>query len=101
MCFVMIMIRSTSKIWVVTRHHCGISAVVPQTLFSTETSGGVTNRRPFSQAKLKETILQHSMSVFAYFYIRYFIVIGNPIHSIEASSLFTLERNIKHFISKP
>ena len=34
-------IRSTTKIWIVTRHQHGISAVVPQTSFPGETKCGV------------------------------------------------------------
>ena len=42
-------IRSTTKIWVVTRHQYGISALVPQTLFRGETSGGIAKCQLFSQ----------------------------------------------------
>ena len=45
-------IRSTSQIWVVTRHHYGISALVSQTSFGGETSGSVAKCRLFSQAIL-------------------------------------------------
>ena len=44
-------IRSTTQIWVVTRHQYGISALIPQTTFSGETSGGVVKCRLFFQAK--------------------------------------------------
>ena len=44
-------IRSTAQIWVVTRHQYGISALVSQTSFGEETSGGVARCRLFSQAK--------------------------------------------------
>ena len=44
-------IRSTTQIWVVTRHQYGISALVSQTSFRGETSGGVAKCRLFSQAK--------------------------------------------------
>ena len=44
-------IRSTTQIWVVTRHQYGISALVSQTSFRGETSGGVVICRLFSQAK--------------------------------------------------
>ena len=37
-------------VWVVTRHHYGISALVSQTSFPGETSGGVAKCRLFSQA---------------------------------------------------
>ena len=40
-------IRSTTQIWVVTRHQYGISALVSQTSFSGETSGSVTKCRLF------------------------------------------------------
>ena len=43
-------IRSTTQIWVVTRHQYGISAFVSQTSFRWETSGSVTKCRLFSQA---------------------------------------------------
>ena len=43
-------IRNTNQIWVVTRHQCGISALVPQTSFRWQTGGGVAKCRPFSQA---------------------------------------------------
>ena len=44
-------IRSTTQIWVVTRHQYGISAFVSQTSFRGETSGSVARCRLFSQAK--------------------------------------------------
>ena len=44
-------IRSTTQIWVVTRHQYGISALVSQTLFGGETSGSVAKCWLFSQAK--------------------------------------------------
>ena len=43
-------IRSTTKIWVVTRHQYGISALVTQTLFSEGSSGDLAKRRLFCQA---------------------------------------------------
>ena len=43
-------IRSTTQIWVVTRHQYGISAFVSQTSFGGETSGSVVKCRLFSQA---------------------------------------------------
>ena len=45
-------IRSTTQIWVVTRHQCGISALVSQTSFGRETSGSVAKCRLFSQATM-------------------------------------------------
>ena len=43
-------IKSITQIWVVTRHQYGISALVSQTSFRGETSGGVAKCRLFSQA---------------------------------------------------
>ena len=43
-------IRSTTQIWVVTRHLYGISALVSQKSFRGETSGGVAKCRLLSQA---------------------------------------------------
>ena len=46
-------IRSTTQIWVVTRHQYGISVLISQTSFGGETSGSVANCRMFSQARKK------------------------------------------------
>ena len=46
-------IRSTTQIWVVTRHQYGISALVSQMSFGGETSSGVAKCRLFSQATAK------------------------------------------------
>ena len=43
-------IKSTTQIWVVTRHQYGISALVSQTSFGGETSGSVAKCWLFSQA---------------------------------------------------
>ena len=43
-------IRSTTQIWVVTRHQYGISALISQTSFRGEISGGVAKCRLFPQA---------------------------------------------------
>ena len=48
-------IRSTTQIWVVTRHQYGIFALVSQTSFGRETSGSVAKCRLFSQATKKVT----------------------------------------------
>ena len=45
-------IRSTTQIWVVTRHQYGISALVSQMSFVGETSGSVAKCRLFSQATI-------------------------------------------------
>ena len=42
-------ISITTQIWVVTRHQYGISALVSQTSFGGEISGGVSECRLFSQ----------------------------------------------------
>ena len=49
-------IRSTTEIWVVTRHQYGISALVSQTSFGGETSGSVAKCRLFSQAIITFTL---------------------------------------------
>ena len=49
-------IRSTTQIWVVTRHQYGISALVSQTSFRGETVGGVVKYRLFSQATFASQI---------------------------------------------
>ena len=49
-------IRSTTQFWVVTRHQYGISALVSQTSFRGETSGGVVEYRLFSQATVYKVI---------------------------------------------
>ena len=43
-------IRSTTQIWVVTRHQYGISALISQTSFGGETGNSVAKCRLFSQA---------------------------------------------------
>ena len=49
-------VGSTAQIWVVTRHHYGISALVSQTSFRGETSCDVAKCRPSSQAKAREQV---------------------------------------------
>jgi len=49
-------IRSASKIWVVTHHQYGISALVTKTSFSEDSSGDLVKHRLFSQAKLKHVL---------------------------------------------
>ena len=50
-------IRSTTQFWVVTRHQYGISALVSQTSFRGETSGGITKCRLFYQLKVHHTFV--------------------------------------------
>ena len=58
-------IRSTTQIWVVSRHQYGISVVVSQTSFRGETSGSVAKFRLISQANSvhvtvkKKTLTDH------------------------------------------
>ena len=49
-------IRSTTQIWVVTRHQYGIPALVSQTSFGGETSSSVAKCRLFSQAQYKSVV---------------------------------------------
>ena len=59
-------IRSTrTQIWVVTCHPYGISALVSQTSFGGETSGGVAKCRLFSQATSVDAVIS-SLSVFLF-----------------------------------
>ena len=44
------LIKSPTEIGIVARHHCGISAVIAQTLFSGETSDGVAKCRVLCKA---------------------------------------------------
>ena len=44
-------VKTATQIGIVTRHQYGMSALVSQTSFRGETSGGVAKRRLFSQAK--------------------------------------------------
>ena len=60
-------IRSTTQIWVVTRHKYGISALVSQTSFGGETSGSVAKCRLFSQATLDielQKVPKHTIMLF-------------------------------------
>ena len=50
-------IRSTTQIWVMTRHQYGISVLVSQTSFRGETVGCVAKRRLFSQARIFKIII--------------------------------------------
>ena len=49
-------IRSTARKWVVTRHQCGVSSIVPQTSFRGETSGGVAKCWLFFQVLYGSTL---------------------------------------------
>ena len=66
-------IRSTSQIWLVTRHQYGISALVSQTSFGVETSGSVAKCRLFYQA-ISATIQVKATE--QYFPVTLFIIYG-------------------------
>ena len=53
-------IRSTTQIWVVMSHQYGISALISQTSFRGDTSGGVAKCRLFSQASRIQDCLRLS-----------------------------------------
>ena len=55
-------IRRTTQIWLATRHQYWISALVPQTSFRGETTGGVTNCCLF-QAKTNRAASQKSINI--------------------------------------
>ena len=56
-------IRSTTKIWIVTRHQNGISALVSQTSFGGKTSDSVAECRLFSHAKTEATqVFSHNFA---------------------------------------
>ena len=57
-------IRSTTQIWVVTRHQYGISALVSQTSFGGESSGSVAKCRLFSQTKENTKLSQFQTDLF-------------------------------------
>ena len=57
-------IRSTTRIWVVTRHQYGIYALVSQTSFGGESSGSVDKCRLFSQAKENTKLSQFQTDLF-------------------------------------
>ena len=48
-------IKSTTQIWVVMHHQCGISALISQMSFGRKTSGSITKCRLFSQATVCST----------------------------------------------
>ena len=65
-------IRSTTQIWVVTRHQYGISAVVSQTSFSQGklVAGGVAKCRVFSQANKSTPNHFDAFDIFYSFFCR-------------------------------
>ena len=85
-------IRSTTQIWVMTCHQCGISALVSQTSFGGETSGSVAKSGLFSQAKtlpkdvvdLPRNLLDFKEHVVHLILRKYF---GGRIHSTTRASV--------------
>ena len=63
-------IRSTTQIWVVTRHQYGISVVVSQTSFSQGklVAGGVAKCRLFSQANKSSPYHFDAFDIFFFFF---------------------------------
>ena len=54
-------IRSTTRIWVVTRHQYGISLLVSRTSFGGETSGRVWKCRLFSHVTSRTGLIKHGV----------------------------------------
>ena len=54
-------IRSTTRIWVVTRHQYGISLLVSRTSFGGETSGRVWKCRLFSHVTSRTGLIKHGL----------------------------------------
>ena len=61
-------IRSTTQIWVVTRHQYGISTVVSQTSFGRKSSGSVAKCQLFSQANPVGVHNHFSLCYYYYYY---------------------------------
>ena len=82
-------IRSTTQIWVVTRHRYGISAHDSQERFRGETSGGVAKCRLFSQATLKriEKIKRYSMNATSQIWTKSFTHIEHGTGAIDREVL--------------
>ena len=72
-------IRSTTQIWVVTRHQCEISGLVSQTSFRGETVGGVTKCRLFSKATVgsRQNVFARRFSIISVFIFYLFIFLIN------------------------
>ena len=54
-------IRSTTRIWVVTRHQYGISLLVSRTSFGGETSGSAAKCRLFSHVTSRTGLIKHGV----------------------------------------
>ena len=99
-------IRSTTQIWVMTRHQCGISALVSQTSFGGETSGSVAKSGLFSQAKtlpkdvvdLPRNLLDFKEHVVHLILRKY---VGGRIHSTTRASVQWTSQVISFLIVLP
>ena len=82
-------IKSTTQIWVVTRHRHGISAHDSQERFRGETSGGVAKCRLFSQATLKriEKKMRYSMNAISQIWTKSFTHIEHGTGAIDREVL--------------
>ena len=70
-------IRSTTQMWVATRHQYGISALVFQTSFGGETSDNVAKCRLFSQATALSVNYQLHVS-FDFSQLKFLILLCSP-----------------------
>ena len=91
-------IRSTTQIWVVTRHQYGISALVSQTSFGGETSGGVAKCRLFSQVTFLPVCLVCFSANSTYSTLTYlFIIFKRVLFSVTMIPLIVLEPSRSSF----
>ena len=99
-------IRSKTQIWVMTRHQCGISALVSQTSFGGETSGSIAKSGLFSQAKtlpkdvvdLPRNVLDFKEHVVHLILRKY---VGGRIHSTTRASVQWTSQVISFLIVLP
>ena len=85
-------IWSTTQIWVVTRHQDRISALVSQTSFGGETSGGVAKCRMFSQVTFFPVCLVCFSAYSTYSTFMYlFIILKRVLFSVTMIPLIVLE----------
>ena len=76
-------IKSTTQIWVVTRHQDRISALVSQTSFGGETSGSVAKCRLFSHAGIKVAIARVLLSGLEWYPYSFLINYGFQSNLVE------------------
>ena len=78
--------------WIVTRHQYGISALVSQTSFGGETSGGVAKYRLFSQVTLFPVCLVCFSAYSTYSTFMYlFIILKRVLFSVTMIPLIVLD----------